>query len=266
MLGPRKVPTRRQPGEITPPATGRSRRTCSSQSRRQSPRGSANSRDATVAPGRTTRASSRKVAAGSSTYLSRYVKVRPSKASSGNGRLSALASTSRTSGPSRRRASASISGVTSTPTTAQPFCRISSRATAPVPVATSRTVSPGPASTRETRNRRQRGSCPNERSDAYRSYVGPNGAKSARADTASAIPAESMLGGVGVSDDVRRIADTAGRFAGDRERVVAVLAAEPAEGQRTYLVAFSANGDDGRSWLALDDGGHPVTSRDRVRE
>ena len=38
----------------------------------------------------------------------------------------------------RRRASASISGLWSTPTTVQPVCRTSSRATAPVPVATSR--------------------------------------------------------------------------------------------------------------------------------
>jgi hypothetical protein len=71
---------------------------------------------------------------------------------------------------------------------------------------------------------------------------------------------------VGVSDDVRRIAGTAERFAADRERIVAVLAAEPAEGRRTYLVAFSANGDDERSWLALDGEGRPLTSRDRVRE
>jgi hypothetical protein len=75
-----------------------------------------------------------------------------------------------------------------------------------------------------------------------------------------------MLARVGVSDDVRRIAGTAERYADARERVAAVLPAEPVAGQRTYLVAFSANGGDGRSWLALDDAGRPVTSRDRVRE
>jgi hypothetical protein len=75
-----------------------------------------------------------------------------------------------------------------------------------------------------------------------------------------------MLGRVGVSDDVRRIAGTAERFAGAGEQVAAVFATEPSEGQRTYLVAFSANGDDGRTWLALDDTGRPVMSRDRVRE
>jgi hypothetical protein len=74
-----------------------------------------------------------------------------------------------------------------------------------------------------------------------------------------------MLAGVGLSDDVRRIAAAAERFAGDGERVEAVLPAEPAAGERTYLVAFSANGAT-HSWLALDAAGAPVTSRERVRE
>ena len=71
-------------------------------------------------------------------------------------------------GASRPRARAaagprpSISGLWSTPTTAQPFCRTSSSETAAVPQATSSTVSSGPTGRRETRNRRQRGSWPNE--------------------------------------------------------------------------------------------------------
>jgi hypothetical protein len=74
-----------------------------------------------------------------------------------------------------------------------------------------------------------------------------------------------MLGRVGVSEDVRRIAAAAERFATAAERVEAVLPAEPTPGQRTYLVAFASNGA-GRTWLGFDDAGEPVQSRDRVRE
>jgi hypothetical protein len=68
-----------------------------------------------------------------------------------------------------------------------------------------------------------------------------------------------------LSDDVRRIAAAAKRFARDGERVEAVLAAEPAAGGRTYLVAFVSNGAS-RTWLALDGAAEPVTSRERVRD
>jgi hypothetical protein len=74
-----------------------------------------------------------------------------------------------------------------------------------------------------------------------------------------------MLAGVGLSDDVRHAAGAAERFAAVGERVEAVLPAEPAAGERIYLVAFSADGT-GRSWLALDAGGGPVAGRDRVRD
>ncbi len=74
-----------------------------------------------------------------------------------------------------------------------------------------------------------------------------------------------MLGRVGLSDDVRQIADAAEQFAAAGERVEAVLAAEPSPGVRTYLVAFSSDGA-AWSWLAFDGAGAPVRSRDRVRE
>jgi hypothetical protein len=74
-----------------------------------------------------------------------------------------------------------------------------------------------------------------------------------------------MLARVGLSDDVGRIAAAAAAFAVDGERVEAVLPAEVAAGERTYLVAFADNGS-ARSWLALDAAGAPVTSRDRVRD
>jgi hypothetical protein len=48
------------------------------------------------------------------------------------------------------------------------------------------------------------------------------------------------------------------------ERVAAVLAAEPAEGMRIYVCSF--DGDDGRSWLALDGSDGAVSSRALVRE
>jgi hypothetical protein len=74
-----------------------------------------------------------------------------------------------------------------------------------------------------------------------------------------------MLGRVGLSEDVWRIAAAAERFAATGERVEAVLPSEQAPGERTYLVAFKSNGE-GRTWLGLDDSGDPVGSRDRIRE
>jgi hypothetical protein len=74
-----------------------------------------------------------------------------------------------------------------------------------------------------------------------------------------------MLGRVGLSDDVRRIAAAAEHFAAAGERVEAVLPAEPAAGERAYLVAFSSDGV-GRSWIALDRAGGAMTSRVRVRD
>ena len=46
--------------------------------------------------------------------------------------------------------------------------------------------------------------------------------------------------------------------------VSAVLAAEPAGGQRLYLVAFGE--DDDRSWLVVDGNAAPVAERKLVRE
>jgi hypothetical protein len=64
-----------------------------------------------------------------------------------------------------------------------------------------------------------------------------------------------------LDDDLTRIAAAAAA----RGEVVGVLAAEPARGVRTYLVAF-APGDDGLpSWLVLDDEARPVERREDVR-
>ena len=67
-----------------------------------------------------------------------------------------------------------------------------------------------------------------------------------------------------LDDDLRRAAAAAGQHAAASERVEAVLAAEPTVGRRVYLCAFA--GVDGRTWLAVDDAGMPVTSRAVLRK
>ena len=67
-----------------------------------------------------------------------------------------------------------------------------------------------------------------------------------------------------LSEHLRTIADAAARFAALGECVDAVLVAEATPGERVYLCAFE--GEDGRTWLALDEDAQPVTSRNRVRE
>jgi hypothetical protein len=62
-----------------------------------------------------------------------------------------------------------------------------------------------------------------------------------------------------LGDDLARIASEASSHGA----VAGVLAAEPMDGRRLYLVAFG--GDDDRGWLVLDDGGAIVAQRDDVR-
>ena len=68
----------------------------------------------------------------------------------------------------------------------------------------------------------------------------------------------------GLARDLERIAAEAARRAEPGETVTGVLAAEPGPGRRVYLCAYE--GENGRTWLALDAGGEPVTSRNEVRE
>jgi len=58
--------------------------------------------------------------------------------------------------------------------------------------------------------------------------------------------------------------DEVARAAGTHGEVSAVLAAESAGGEPSYLVSFGE--DDAREWLLLDAGGQPVADRSRVRE
>ena len=67
-----------------------------------------------------------------------------------------------------------------------------------------------------------------------------------------------------LGDELSRIAGVAAAHAAPGEELAGVVAGEPAPGRRAYLCAFSGNG--GRSWLALDAAGEPITSRAFVRE
>jgi len=64
--------------------------------------------------------------------------------------------------------------------------------------------------------------------------------------------------------DLVQAAAAAASFAAPGERVEAVLAAEPASGERFYVCAFV--GEHGRTWIALAADGTGVTSRTSVRE
>ena len=68
-----------------------------------------------------------------------------------------------------------------------------------------------------------------------------------------------------LADDLERIAQAAATYALPDEEVTAVLAVEPAPGQRVYLCAFGSS-DGAQGWLVLDDGGSPVTDRKLVRD
>jgi hypothetical protein len=71
---------------------------------------------------------------------------------------------------------------------------------------------------------------------------------------------------VALDDDVRHAAAAAAGLAAAGEAVEAVLPTEPKAGERAYLVAFAADADGRRSWVAVDGEGEPITSRELVRE
>ena len=68
-----------------------------------------------------------------------------------------------------------------------------------------------------------------------------------------------------LSDDLRRIADAAVRYAGPDEDLAGIVTAEPASGVRVYLCAYAVAGEP-RTWLALDRDGQPVESRSLLRD
>lgn len=67
-----------------------------------------------------------------------------------------------------------------------------------------------------------------------------------------------------LGEELERAARAADAFAAEDETVALVLAAEPVPGDRVYLCAFD-DGDE-RTWLALEEDGKPIRSRNRVRE
>jgi hypothetical protein len=67
-----------------------------------------------------------------------------------------------------------------------------------------------------------------------------------------------------LSDDLERIAEAAAVFAAPAERIVGILAAEPLSTGRIYLCAYASDAEHG--WLALDEAGAPVASRETVRQ
>jgi hypothetical protein len=69
---------------------------------------------------------------------------------------------------------------------------------------------------------------------------------------------------VTLSEDLERTAAAAGTHAAAGEKLAGILPAEPHPGRRVYLCAFE--GGDGRSWLALDAAGDPITDRTLVRD
>ena len=68
-----------------------------------------------------------------------------------------------------------------------------------------------------------------------------------------------------LSEDVSRIAAAAAAHKAPDEEIAAVMTVESASGDRLYLTAF-ADAQGEQEWLAFDDAGAPVTSRERVRE
>lgn len=68
-----------------------------------------------------------------------------------------------------------------------------------------------------------------------------------------------------LTQELRRIAEAAVRYAAQGEEVVGIVPAEPSSGARSYLCAY--RGEDGEtSWLVLDEEGKPVEERVRIRE
>jgi len=68
---------------------------------------------------------------------------------------------------------------------------------------------------------------------------------------------------VGLREDLDRSAASAAALAEDGEQVEGVVPAQAEPDERTYLCSF-VRGEE-RTWLVLDDGGAPVTSREVVR-
>ena len=67
-----------------------------------------------------------------------------------------------------------------------------------------------------------------------------------------------------LEDDLRRIAEAAGRHASEGEEVSGIVPAEPGSGIRLYVCAYGAQ--QATSWLVLDATGVPVQELQLVRD
>jgi len=70
---------------------------------------------------------------------------------------------------------------------------------------------------------------------------------------------------VALTDDLERIAGLASAFGGEARSVTGVLTAEASPGDRVYLCALAAEAAE-HVWVALDQSGTVILSRDRVRD
>ena len=68
-----------------------------------------------------------------------------------------------------------------------------------------------------------------------------------------------------LTDELEQIAGAARAYADVGEELAAIIPAEPAQGVRVFLCAYSA-GDDERSWIALRPGGRAVVDRSLLRD
>jgi len=68
---------------------------------------------------------------------------------------------------------------------------------------------------------------------------------------------------VTLQSDLDRVAEAVVPLADEDEELAGILAAEPTGDTRIYLCAFRAG--EAVTWLALDDAGETVTSRERLR-
>jgi hypothetical protein len=74
-----------------------------------------------------------------------------------------------------------------------------------------------------------------------------------------------MLALVTLTDDLRRAAEAAVRYAEPGEELTGIIPAEPAAGERVYLCAYALDGEE-RTWLVVDDAGRAVDNRLVVRD
>jgi hypothetical protein len=69
---------------------------------------------------------------------------------------------------------------------------------------------------------------------------------------------------VGLPEELEQIAEAALSYADEGEELAAVIPAEPGQGSRVFLCAFS-RGEE-RSWIALRPDGEPVLNRSLLRD